>query len=76
MNSTSSEIAAWIRQTHGWFCSRELDEALHFDYPADKKLRRVVMKRLYDKKLIERAPDKEGVYRKLTAVSEPVKWWQ
>lgn len=66
----TQRIHAWVSQSNGWFSHFRIDTALGIEIKKEKTLRRVTLKRMCDKKLLIRAGDRQGVYKKFTPAKQ------
>ena len=62
-DSLSDKIQRWIEDTTAWFTYSQLDSELGIKTDSDKNNRRLILKRLCGKGIVQRHPEKEGKYR-------------
>jgi hypothetical protein len=61
----AQEIKEWVEDSQGWFNVIECDKALNIVTKRNKDNRRVIINRLVKEGVIERHPNKNGVFRKV-----------
>jgi len=72
-SESAQKITGWINQSTGWFAYFNIDRDLGIENRRDKTLRRVIVKRLYDRGLLIRAPNKQGIYKRFIPAKE-INW--
>lgn len=70
----SQEIRDWVKDSNGWFISRQLDAELNIQTSAAKTLRRVVVKALCDEGKLERDKEQSGKYRLVLSEVSTLNW--
>jgi hypothetical protein len=63
--SLAQEVADWVRVTEGYFSVTDLDRELQLVTKGDKTNRKQILHRLVKDKVIERFPNKNGVFRRI-----------
>lgn len=71
----TQKIYQWVNNFNGWFSYFGIDSALGISSKKEKTLRRVTLKRLYDKGLLIRDPYHQGVYKRFLPAKK-IEWFK
>jgi len=69
-------IGEFVAVTQGYFSVTECDKECQIVTQRDKANRRQVLHRLVDKGILEKHPDKNGLFRKLVSEAPAIEWVQ
>ena len=67
-------VEAWVRETQGWFTTKEIDTDLEILTASGKASRKVILSRLFKKGIIERHPTVNGRYRLIDNSAAVLEW--
>ena len=70
----SQEVFEWVSVTQGYFSVTDCDRALQIVTKDDMANRRVILHRLVKSGVLERHPDREGLFRRIQNECEIIDW--